>query len=692
MASRGLFETRTVAVVGASPGHYFSDRLGENLERGDFSLRTLFVHPRRKRIWGRKVYASLASLPTRPDTVLFLVQGREVLQGVKKMASLGIRQAIVLGSLDGRTGRSVAAAARRGHIALVGPESLGWMDVVAGRLLYCGRLTEVPPAGNVSVVSESGGLFNECLRVLARDGRWGLRRTVCVGRQLCVDAAQATQDLARDDETRVLVVCLQNHAPTAASLVPALHEARARGRHVVLFGTSPRAMRDPRALCEPASPHVIASNVLEGLARTTGAFLASDMDELAEAAAFLSHAPSSRPVHRRVVILSISDGVGQWMEAEALDRGLEMAPLSRAMARDVGKMLGSGRTPANPLDLGAAAVTDPRVLARVVQALTSARRLGAVVVGMHPPDGSSYSDRRNATWLEALQRAGTARGPVIQPVQVSRSAAPPSTGMLRGIRDAMKLLDFWLGHTGSQDSDEQDDEQRAREVQEALRILHGPARTLSEPASRSVLATHDLPFDPWHVVETASQASRKARSMDAPACLKIATPDIPSKQAAGCVRTSLHGPAAVREAYMEVLDAARQRHPDARILGALVTMHRDTSTSLFATTVSLGAGLPALLVCGLGGPRMGRPSTYLCALTPVAGHVGETMATELVEMNGHAGDAASLADLLGNLSRFAHGLASEVACVQVDTIVPVPGGWRCLDARVRVARDVDGRG
>ena len=82
MASRGLFETRTVAVVGASPGHYFSDRLGENLERGDFSLRTLFVHPRRKRIWGRKVYASLASLPTRPDTVLFLVQGSDDLRFV----------------------------------------------------------------------------------------------------------------------------------------------------------------------------------------------------------------------------------------------------------------------------------------------------------------------------------------------------------------------------------------------------------------------------------------------------------------------------------------------------------------------------------------------------------------------------------------------------------------------------------
>jgi acetyltransferase len=683
MSLEAFFVPEAVAVVGASPGSYFSDRLVENLDAGG-AVRCLLVHPERRRAYGRKVYPDLSALPRRPDLVFLLVPAAEVAAQVKAMARLGLVRGVVLASpMTGAAQRSTAAAARKGGVRLLGHESLGAMDVPSGALAYAGRLVARLRPGPLSVVSESGGLFNELLRAVAGDPRLGLRRASCVGRQLDVSAADVVEHLAADERTGTLAVCLQDDARSAAALAAPLARAVAAGKRAAILSSAHRSVRYPARLLSDDPGEALISAAVEGLARSTGAFLARDVEELLEAAA--APAGALRPRSRSVVLVSVSAGVGAWMRSTALDAGLEVPELPRARSRELRRLL--GHTPGNPLDLSGAGVADASVMTGALDVLGDVPRLGSVLVALHAPAGETFSDRRNAEWARAVTALGQRDGPAAMAVQVTPSAAPPSSGVVRGLSTACRLLAWGLRPTpppvpAAGSSPGRD---------EALGILHGPPRLLSEPSSRRVLATYDLPFDDWHLVETGSQAARRARELAAPVCLKIASPDLPGKQEAGCVLTPLEGDAAVRDGFMQINAAARHADPHARLLGVMVAPHRTTGADLFAAALATGPATAPLVVCGIGGRQRDRVRSYISALAPLGDRLARTMAREAVALNGGAGEVEPLAALLERLAAFAHDMSGMVDLVDLDTIVPVDSGWRVLDARVRVSSRVEGR-
>ncbi len=686
MSIQGFWHPENVAVVGASPGRYFADRLAENLAAGSGDLRVMPVHPRLRRVWGHKVFASLAALPARPDLVILLVGAREVPGQVRTMARLGIQRCIVLAEgLDDRSARNVAEASARAGVALLGAESLGALDVPDGMLLYCGRLVSVPRPGDVSIVSQSGGLLNELFRATSNEVRFGFRRVACVGTQLGIRACDVAANLVDDDRTATILALLDDDPATMAAMAAPLARARDVGKNVVILGTALRDSIDPSFVRDNTQGPSLASGVLHALSRSTGAFLARDVDEVVEAAALLARKPRTSSRSRSVALVSVSQGVGKLMASAAGEAGLRVVPLGARLARSLKPLI--GRVPANPLDLSAAGVTDPAVMEKVVTRLAAMPDLGAIMVAMHPPRGDDFSEKRNARWLSRLTAPAGGPGPLLVPVQVTRSVALPEQGLVQGLHTAMRLVAWWM--TGPDLSPEPDPGKPADGGPrlEALRILHGPARTLSEPSSRRVLETYGLPFDDWFVTETPSQASRRARQLGGPVCLKLASPDVPLKS---FTRTDLVGDAAVRDAFMELTQSARHDYPGARILGVLVTPHRPGSPGLLAATVSLGPGLPPLLVCGPSGPCAPRTGQgMICELPPLSRARAMAMASGVLA--GVPGDPASMADLLLGLGRFASDLASEVATVELDGIVFVDGGFRCSSARVRVLTDVDAR-
>ena len=669
----GFFEARRIAVVGASPEGYFSDRLHENLEASG-GVTVYPVNPGRRRVWGARAHPDLESLPEPPDLVIVLVKAREALATVRAMSRLGLGRAVLLASDFGKAELRKLRSCE--GVAILGPESLGLMDVPAGRLPFCGRLTFPPPAGRVSIVSRSGGLLVECLRTLRDDTRWGIRRAVCCGTEAKAGAGAALETLARDDGTDVVILLLERD-PSVAGLAPCIESLARAGKETILFSTAVRGLRDGEALLR-ASPHEVqAGNAAEALARSTGALHATSLDEIAEAAAFVSSHPRGRGLEGPALLVSASAGVGQWMEQACQEAGLPLASTGRTVRRALG-----GARAGNPIDLEAGGVTDPELLERTVAACTRQKGVGSVIVGMHPPWGKTFSDRRNARWLDALRAmAGRAR-PLVMAVQPTAAVAGPVPGLVRGIGTASRLATWWTASRPAAPRRTCPDKgARAR----ARRLMHGPARSLSEPSSRKLLSIYGIPFDPWHLAETPSRAVRHARALGGEICLKIASPDVPASRP-GCTRAPVHGDAAVRRAYRDILEAGREADPDARVLGVLVTTRRGAGRTLFAASVSRQDGAPPLVVCGPAGE-----ASYVPWLAPLTEPAAAALAAGALELARSGEDHASLAGLLERLARFAHDLRDEVGAVELGALACGPDGWRCRDARVEIRRRVDGR-
>lgn len=121
-------------------------------------------------------------------------------------------------------------------------------------------------------------------------------------------------------------------------------------------------------------------------------------------------------------------------------------------------------------------------------------------------------------------------------------------------------------------------------------------RTLSEAASKELLAAHGVPFAPERVVADADAAVVAARELGLPVVVKLCGDGIAHKTERGLVRLGLADEDAVRTAARELLAAARPEDGDVELLVAPVVrgireliagLHRDP---VFGMTVMLGVG------------------------------------------------------------------------------------------------------
>jgi acetate---CoA ligase (ADP-forming) len=134
----------------------------------------------------------------------------------------------------------------------------------------------------------------------------------------------------------------------------------------------------------------------------------------------------------------------------------------------------------------------------------------------------------------------------------------------------------------------------------ALPTEAGHARPRSEQEALAWLARQGVPVVPQSLVTDAEQAVAAAAALDGPVVLKIASADIAHKSDIGGVLLNLRGDEAVRAGFRQVLQAARERCPAARVDGALVAPMRGRGIELFVG-FSRDPQWGPILAVGLGG-------------------------------------------------------------------------------------------
>jgi acyl-CoA synthetase (NDP forming) len=194
------------------------------------------------------------------------------------------------------------------------------------------------------------------------------------------------------------------------------------------------------------------------------------------------------------------------------------------------------------------------------------------------------------------------------------------------------------------------------------------------------------------VVETRLATSREeaisiSQELGFPVALKITSPDIVHKSDAGGVKLGLGDARAVGQAYDDIMAAAKQKYPEARILGVAVQMMARPGVEVIIG-MSKDEQFGPVLMFGLGGILVEVLKDVSFRLVPLTRRDAAEMVREIKGyplLEGYRGQEAVkisyLEDLLLKVSDFVKE-NPEVRELDLNPIFAYRDGALAVDARV----------
>jgi acetate---CoA ligase (ADP-forming) len=280
-----------------------------------------------------------------------------------------------------RAQEELAALAARSGLRILGPNSEGFINVVDSIPLSFSptidldRGAEPPLAGNVAIVSHSGGLGF----ALFNDGQargLGCSHVVSTGNEADLDALDVLEFLVEDTEARVVLLFIEG-LTSPERLIALGARTRAAGKRIVAakVGVSAEAAR--AALAHTA--HVAGDDdEYDELFRRSDVVRAHDPEEMVDLALAFSRAPV--PVGPRVGVLTLSGGAGTWLADALVAEGLELPVLDALLQERIRELIPPYGTAANPVDATAQVLEHAGGVAGVLELLLASDQLDSVVL------------------------------------------------------------------------------------------------------------------------------------------------------------------------------------------------------------------------------------------------------------------------------------------------------------------------
>ena len=190
-----LLRPKSVAVVGASQSRAsVGGEIFANLVGRPFAGTVYPVNASAHDVQGVRAYPSLAALPEPVDLAVVAVPAPRVSAVLQQCVTAGTKAAVVISAGFGEAGaagieaqRQLLHAASAAPLRIVGPNCLGVLNTDPEVALHATFATAWPPAGNVSIASQSGALGIALLDE-ARDHGIGIRHFVSLGNEADVSA------------------------------------------------------------------------------------------------------------------------------------------------------------------------------------------------------------------------------------------------------------------------------------------------------------------------------------------------------------------------------------------------------------------------------------------------------------------------------------------------------------------------
>jgi acyl-CoA synthetase (NDP forming) len=622
---------KTVAIVGASDRSGWSAGAFVNFEKLGFEGGLHLVNRKGGVVHGRAAVTSCREIGEPVDLALMLVGAKGLPDALADAAAAGIPSAVVLASgfseVGGGHGASVqdelVELCRELDIVCLGPNCLGFVNVVDHAPAWSGMMPVPLVAGAVAIVSQSGATGSE-IATFASAQNIGLSHIISTGNEALVDTVAMASAVLEDERVRAVAMFVES-IRDADRFQRLAERAAVLEKPIVMMkvGTSPLA-------AEIALTHTGAlvgdDRVVDTALRQWGVIRVQSLEELAVTAGLLAHTGPLPPGGLGVV--SISGGACDIIADSAEVVGLPLPTLAASTQTRLAEFLPDFGALRNPLDITGAASENPPLFGDALAGIADDPAVAVLAaVYILPTQGRA---ERFAPRLEQIARglrAAGDRGILVAPT--SGDINPFVAGMLdqlgishaiSGVRDAVDAIanairwSAWL--------------RRPRPAEAGGSELETGSGQWSEARALELLANNGVPVVPWRLARTADEAVAAAQELGFPAVVKVVSPEILHKTDIGGVELGLGDDADVRTAFERVTAAAQGAHVD----GAIIAPMRSGGVELIVGVVRDPQWGPVLAV-GLGGVWVHVADDTSLRLLPI----GEDDVREMLgELRGNA--------------------------------------------------------
>lgn len=699
---RVLFEPRSVAIVGASARPATIGRaLIDNLVQAGFAGAIYPVHPTADEIAGRPAYPSLAACPGPVDLVVVAVPARAVEATLVEAARIGARGAVVISAGfaelggDGRAiEKHLREVARGAGMRMVGPNCMGLLNTDPAVKLDVTFSPVAPPAGNVSMLSQSGALG---LAIIdhARRLDIGIAQFISVGNKADVSGNDLLSYWMDDPRTQVIALYLESlgNPRKFARIAPQV----ARKKPIVAV-KSGRSAAGTRAASSHSAALASVDIGVDALFAQAGVIRTTTLEELFDVVALLSSQPV--PAGRRVGVVTNAGGPGILLADACEAHGLSLPGLAPETLDRLRAFLPAQAGLSNPIDMIASAT--PEQYERAIELVAGDPAIDAVVVIYVPPLVTQPEE------IAAAIARGAGKVPGDKPIAsvfLSARGTPPA--LSSGPRGKIPSYSFpenaamALAHATRYGEWRRRptgevlhlDSERERQVREALGRARGegPAQRWMEPdAVLDLLGRAAIPVARWRRTGASPQAAADAADqIGYPVVLKAIAPDLLHKTEAGGVVLALGSREAVLAAAGSM--AARFAAGGIALDGYLVQEQvRPGVEALVGITSDPSFG--PLVVAGLGGVQVELLRDVAVRLTPLsdldAGEMlGGLRAGKLLDgfRGAPPADRAALVHIVRLVAALAE-IAPEIAELDLNPVIVLPASQGAIvaDARIRL--------
>jgi acetate---CoA ligase (ADP-forming) len=640
-----------------------------------------------------RAYPSVLDLPDPVDLAVVTVPAATVAAVARECAQREIPALAVLSSGFAEGGAEGAARqqelveiCRGAGMRLVGPNCLGILNTT-GPHLDATFAPDLPPAGNVGFVTQSGAL-GLALIELAGDRSLGVSSFASIGNRADITANDLLEYWEQDPATDVAVLYIESFSDPRRFSRVAQRIGRAMPVVVVKSG---RSAAGERATRSHTGALLSASDVsVNALFHQAGVIRTDSLSEMLDVASLLANQPL--PTGLRVGIVTNAGGPGI-MCADACEVArLEVPAIPDSVQGSLRRFLAPEASLTNPVDMIATAGAEEYGAA--IETLAAWSGIDALIVIFIRPLLTRAEDVARAV-REAIEHM-----PREIPVQAVFMSARDHAAMAKagGIptylypEDAAKALARVVRHVRWKAHPRQEplrfDDARGDEAASVIaRALEDGGEWLQSEAIDQLLDCYGVAMPESRVAANAVGAAKAAEDLGGRVALKAQGPELLHKTDLAAVRLGLAGGEEVARAAEEIdeslarADVTRDSFlVQAMVDGGVELLIGVVDDPVFGPVLGCGAG-------GIGAELFKDVAVRVCPLAPEeAGEMLRSLAL-FPRLTGYRGaESVDLTTLQQMVLRVGAMVEThrEIAELDLNPVVARPDGALVVDARIRV--------
>jgi acetyltransferase len=569
-----LMSPRSVALVGASDREgSLGSLIWRNLTRAGFKGMLYPVNPRRKSVGGIVAYKDCADLPEAPDLAVIVTPPPLVPAIVAQAGAAGTRAAVIISAGFTAEQRQQALDAARPYLMrLQGPNCLG---LIVPPLGFNGSFAQLmPDTGGVAFLSQSGAILTSVVDWAGPRGI-GFSHLVSLGEMADVDFGDLLDYLAIDPNVTAILMYVEAITNARKFMSAARRASRVKPVIVIKAGRHPQAAK---AVASHTGAMAGSDDVYDAAFRRAGMLRVYGLPQLFTAFETLAQL-KMMPKGDRAAILTNGGGIGILATDAAIDAGIALSDLAPATMAKLDALLPATWSKGNPIDVIGDA--PPERYGAALAALLDDPGSDAIIA-LNCPTATSDASASAAAVIEAYAKspkplftawigqatAAEARTMFshfqIPSFETPEAAVRGLSHVVRYRRNQELLMETPPSMPTSFAFD-------AKAVERIIAPALAESRAmLTSPEAQAVLAAYGIPTSGTEIAANAAEAAAIAERLGGAVAVKILSPDISHKSDVGGVVLDLRGPGKVARAALEILARAREKRPDARILGVTV--------------------------------------------------------------------------------------------------------------------------